>query len=143
MKRVYTSYSVPMAWHVRNVLQQHEIVTTLKNDKLFAVSGERPFTECMPEVWVINDLDAARAKRIISELETDEEVLGEDWTCAGCGEVNTASFEFCWNCQAEFEADVRETESENIRKNESENARENVSKNVTESERENVRKNKE
>lgn len=112
MKRVYTSDSVPMAWHVRNVLQQHDITTTLKNDKLYSVSGEIPFTECMPEVWVRNDLDFLRAQQIISELEAAPEVDGEDWVCTGCGESNTVTFEICWNCQCGFEAETDAKEKE-------------------------------
>ena len=101
MKRVYTTDSVPMAWHVRNVLQQHDIDTTLKNDKLYSVSGEIPFTECMPEVWVNNSLNYARAEQIIRELENTLETDGEDWTCGSCSEINTATFDICWKCQAE------------------------------------------
>lgn len=103
-KRVYTSYSVPMAWHVRNVLQQHDIATTLKNDNLYSVSGEVPFTECMPEVWVDNSLDFSRAERIIGELESAADIEGADWACKTCGEINTVIFEICWNCQGAADA---------------------------------------
>jgi hypothetical protein len=112
MKRVYTSYSVPMAWHVRNVLQQYDIATTLKNDKLYSVCGEVPFTECMPEIWVRNDLDFLRAQQIISEMEADTEIEGEDWACTGCGESNTVTFEICWNCQRSFAAETESKEKE-------------------------------
>ena len=101
MKRVYTTDSVPMTWHVRNVLEQHDIETTVKNDKLYSISGEVPFTECMPEVWVNSSLNYKRAEQIISELETSAEIEGDDWTCGGCGENNTATFDICWNCQSE------------------------------------------
>jgi len=70
MKQVYTADSVPMAWHMANVLEYHGIQALVKNDKLYSVAGEIPFIECLPEVWVQNDLDYIRAGQIIKELES-------------------------------------------------------------------------
>lgn len=105
MKRVYTTESLPMVWHMRNVLEQHDIETVIRNDKLFSVAGEVPVTECLPEIWVKNMLDFERAERLINELENSPEILGEDWDCGTCGESNGSNFHVCWNCQT---ADTRE-----------------------------------
>ena len=99
MKRVYSSESVAMAWHVRNVLEQHNIDAVVKNDKLYSVSGEVPFTECWPQVWVKHPLDLRRAQQLILEIEFPEEVDEPDWQCRHCGEVNLGNFAICWNCQ--------------------------------------------
>jgi|TARA_B110000263_G_scaffold71370_1_gene62337 hypothetical protein len=110
MKKVYSSDSVPMAWHVRNVLEQHEIPTTIKNDNLYSIAGEVPITECLPEVWVNNVLDFDRAELIIKEVQatSDEEGGGwkEDWQCENCGEFNGVVFEICWNCQQGIQSKV-------------------------------------
>lgn len=100
MKRVYTSESAAMAWHMCNVLQQQEISAVVKNDKLYSVAGEVPFIECMTEVWVVKDLDFQRAERIIRELETQPDVPGPDWICRKCGEDNTYSYAICWSCES-------------------------------------------
>ncbi len=100
MQRVYTTDSIAMAWHIRNVLEQHDIEATVKNEKLYSIAGEMPVTECLPEVWVNNSLYYKRAEQIIRELENTVEIDGDDWTCSGCGEINTATFDICWNCQA-------------------------------------------
>ena len=40
----------------------------------------------------------ARARRIIDDYEA-RTAKGRHWTCAHCGESNTAAFETCWQCQ--------------------------------------------
>ena len=57
-KKVYTADSVSMAWHFRNVLEQHGISSVVKNDNLYSAGGELPLNECMPEVWVEHALYA-------------------------------------------------------------------------------------
>lgn len=99
MKRVYSSENAAMAWHICNVLQQHDIEAMVKNERLFSVAGEVPFTECLAEVWVKQKLDHQRAERIIRELASDNSDAGPDWICVACGEDNLGSFAVCWNCE--------------------------------------------
>ncbi|HAJ75549.1 MAG: DUF2007 domain-containing protein [Gammaproteobacteria bacterium] len=98
MKRVYTADSIAMAWHIRNVLEQHDIASTVRNDKLYSVAGELPVTECLPEVWVSHNQDAERAEQIVLDLNFNEEEL-PDWKCTACSEDNAGNFTICWNCQ--------------------------------------------
>ena len=42
MKKVYTADSPAIAWHFRNVLDQHGIASLVKNDLLYSVGGEVP-----------------------------------------------------------------------------------------------------
>lgn len=97
MKRVYTTDSVAMAWHMRNVLEQHDIGAEVRNDKLYSVAGELPIHECQPEVWV-RPLDFRRAEQIIAELESSS-AAGPEWACGQCRESNFDNFDICWNCQ--------------------------------------------
>ena len=48
MKKVYTADSPAIAWHFRNVLEQHGIASLVKNDLLYSVGGEVPIHECLP-----------------------------------------------------------------------------------------------
>jgi hypothetical protein len=98
MKRVYTADSIAMAWHIRNVLEQHDIASTVRNDKLYSAAGELPVTECLPQVWVSHNLDVKRAEQIVYDLNFDEEEL-PDWKCTACSEDNAGNFDICWNCQ--------------------------------------------
>ncbi len=99
MKRVYVADSVPMAWHISNVLEQYGIEALIKNDRLYSVAGEVPVNECLPEVWVKNDLDYSRAERILRELESSPKAEEKEWVCGACGEENGGNFDLCWNCQ--------------------------------------------
>ena len=103
MKRVYTSDSVPMAWHIRNVLQQHGVHSVVKNDSLYSIAGEIPLTECMPEVWVCDSLYAKYAEKIIKQVESTHVGDRVDWRCLKCDEANFANFGICWNCGVEIE----------------------------------------
>lgn len=98
MKRVYSTDNVAMAWHMRNVLQQHGIEAQVRNVNLYSVAGEIPINECQPEVWVGN-LDFARSEQLIREVESDPVGEGPDWICEHCGENNLDTFDICWNCQ--------------------------------------------
>ena len=98
MKRVYTADSIAMAWHIRNVLEQHDIASTVRNDKLYSVAGELPVTECLPEVWVSHNLDMKRAEQIVRDLNFKEEEL-PGWKCMACSEDNASNYDICCNCQ--------------------------------------------
>jgi hypothetical protein len=105
MKRVYTADSVAMAWHVKNVLEFHDIDAIVRNEGLMTIAGEVPFVECLPEVWVLNDLSYLLAEKLIKEIEDSPGVEGKDWYCRNCQESNLASYAICWNCQSSIDED--------------------------------------
>jgi len=96
MKKVYSTEILANAWNIRNVLEQHDIQSVVKNENLFSVAGEVPFLECMPEVWV-EPLYYARAQEIIAQLQESQE-NAPDWSCSGCGESNLGNYSICWSC---------------------------------------------
>lgn len=102
MKKVYSTEILANAWNIRNVLEQHDIESVIKNENLFSVSGEVPFLECLPEVWV-KPLYFLRAKQIIADLENSLENNDPDWTCSDCGEVNLGNYSICWSCESSHE----------------------------------------
>jgi len=51
----------------------------------------------LPQVWVENPEQAARARTVIDEYLRSR-VSGPPQKCAKCGEENPASFDLCWNC---------------------------------------------
>jgi hypothetical protein len=105
MKRVYSTESVAMAWHIKNVLENNSVPAVVKNEQLFSVAGEIPFTECMPEVWVLNPDDSGAAEALITQLEQDNDTPGEAWHCANCNESNDGNFDVCWSCQSPVAVD--------------------------------------
>ncbi len=103
MKKVYTTEILANAWNIRNVLEQHDIEAVVRNENLFSVSGEIPFIECLPEVWV-KPLYFVRATQIIAEIENLSQGDGPDWTCSACGEANLSNYSICWSCEASCES---------------------------------------
>jgi hypothetical protein len=95
LKRVFSSYNQTAVYHARNLLENAGIEVLVKNAILSSAMGELPPAECQAELWVLNDLDQARAEQILSEKETS----GPDWTCS-CGEKLGAQFTQCWRCGA-------------------------------------------
>lgn len=83
------------AQHCANVLRAAGIACELRNTHSAAAFGELPFDQCMPQLWVINRLDAGRALDILDDLQRPFE--GKAWRC-GCGEVIEPQFGACWQC---------------------------------------------
>ena len=98
MTRVFTHESLVLISHVRNLLDQAGIRTLVKNERLAGALGEIPFLETWPELWVVADADADRARTVIADALTETPV-GPEWTCSRCGEVNEGQFAICWQCQ--------------------------------------------
>ncbi len=58
----------------------------------------------VPKVCDVRLLVAARdraAAQAVLERYRSERPAEDEWTCAGCGEVNASSFESCWSCGQE------------------------------------------
>ncbi len=93
MKRVFSSYNLVAVHHARNVLDAAGIRAVVRNQYLSSAMGELPPAECQPQLWVLNDDDAARAE----ELLLRGEAPGQPWSCP-CGESLGGQFTQCWKC---------------------------------------------
>ena len=102
MKRVYSSYSLAAVHHARNLLASAGIRAVVKNEYLSSAMGELPPAECQPQLWVLDDADAARAEALLLQKEPE----GPEWTCA-CGETLGAQFTACWRCGRPRESEPR------------------------------------
>lgn len=96
---VYRAATVPDAHHVRNLLASAGIEAVLRNDRLWSALGEIPFVEAWPQVWVADERDAPRARRVLDELERGPAAAA--WTCPHCDEWLEGQFTACWRCGAE------------------------------------------
>jgi hypothetical protein len=97
MKRIASAESLAEIGHYRNMLEQQGIACLIRNEQLSGALGEVPFLACLPELWVIDDADSARAEAILAELRRETEG-GSSWRCPNCEELNEAQFAACWNC---------------------------------------------
>ncbi|PCJ93667.1 MAG: hypothetical protein COA46_01140 [Porticoccaceae bacterium] len=99
MKLIYTNENSFLVSNIKNIVENNGLTAVLKNEFSGGGSGDLAPLDTWVELWVVNDADYDRAMGIIKNFQ-DSEVLS-DWVCLSCGEENSGSFEFCWNCQKE------------------------------------------
>ena len=104
MKRLFVSQSLVEVESLKELLSTDGILCTMRNQQGSSLAGEVPFVEVFPELWVINDADFDRAKELLEEQGSGDEVEGPTWVCAGCGEKHVGLFTACWKCGHENDA---------------------------------------
>jgi hypothetical protein len=100
LRKVHTADSLLEVAHLRNVLEQAGIASIVRNERLAGALGEIPFVECWPELWVLRNGDALRARGLINlaRSATAGAHKAPEWTCPDCGERVEGQFEACWRC---------------------------------------------
>ena len=84
---------------VQNLLIEAGIETKILNEFAQGGTGEIPFTQTYPEVWLINEEDLNPARKIITSFEQRPGNVGT-LACKNCDEINPDTFEVCWRCGA-------------------------------------------
>jgi Putative prokaryotic signal transducing protein len=103
MKRIYVAANLPDAHIVLNLVERAGIQVEVINANAQSGVGEMPFTHAYPEVWVMDDNDFSRARKIVTDHEHMPEQRGVVH-CSACGEGNPRNFELCWNCGKPMDA---------------------------------------
>jgi len=97
MKRVYSAASLVDAAHWANVLASYGIEAQLRNTTLGGASGELPFAETWPQVWVADEQEQ-HARRVIETVTRGPDGTAAAWRCERCGELIDGQFDECWQC---------------------------------------------
>ena len=101
MIKVFEDFDIALVGHYQSVLESNDIPTFMKNQFGTSGSGELPFVEVVPQLWVLNETDVDRARALINELRhPDREELSQAWKCTECGTPQEAAFTHCWKCSA-------------------------------------------
>jgi predicted aconitase len=100
MVRVYSAPTLPDAHLIAALLGQEGIEARVFNENAQGGLGEIPFMHAWPEVWVIDERFANRARELIRALERTDTT--SQVTCTACGETNPSNFQLCWNCGAQI-----------------------------------------
>ena len=103
MKKLQTFnlWQRPLAGMFKELLSSEGIACLLKNDQLSSAIGEIPFTECYPELWIIDDETYPRARLLIDGWLASHESDRICWTCSVCGEISEGQFGSCWSCETQ------------------------------------------
>jgi hypothetical protein len=101
MLKVFEDFDITLVGHYQSVLESNGIATFIKNQFGTSGAGELPFTEVIPQLWVLNEADVGRASELIQELHepANREKL-QAWNCPACGTPQEANFTHCWKCSA-------------------------------------------
>ena len=97
MIKVFEDFDYMRVGQMQSLLEANGIGTFLKNQFGFGGTGELPFVETVPQLFVLSETDVARAQELIAEHDPQSEA-GEAWTCGACGEENDGHFSICWSC---------------------------------------------
>ena len=97
MIKVFEDFDYMRVGQIQSILEANDIPTFLKNQFGFGGTGELPFVETVPQLFVLHEKDLPRAKQLIDEAN---EVPGESdtWICPQCGTQIEGRFTACWNC---------------------------------------------
>ena len=96
--RTFALWERPLAGMFKELLRNEGIACLLRNEQLSAAIGEIPFTECYPELWVIDDEIYPRARLLLENWLAEQEPAAANWTCPTCGESAEGQFNACWAC---------------------------------------------
>ena len=101
MQRLYVSQNLIDVESRKELLDQVQIPSTIKNQRSAMLGGEVPFVEVFPELWVLNDENFDRARTLLKDWECAKPLETTQWTCSGCGELHQKEFTTCWKCGLE------------------------------------------
>ncbi len=99
MQLLYSSLKLLEIHHLKNLLEAEGIRCQIRNELLSRLAGEIPFTECAPELWLLDERDLARARQIVTDFDRGP-ATGPAWLCLNCGETLEGQFSACWHCGA-------------------------------------------
>ena len=85
---------------LKALLERNGIEYLVKSENMFAIAGGVPFTECYPELWVMNDADFVRASKLVHAWLQPSAQPQAAWRCGTCFEMIEGQFDVCWNCEA-------------------------------------------
>jgi hypothetical protein len=98
MKQIHSAKDPLMIGHLKNVLATFGIKCVSRKLDLISAAGELPPTDCWPELWVVDDEKAGRARSILKKTLAPLASVKKPWICKSCGEKLEGQFSECWNC---------------------------------------------
>jgi hypothetical protein len=99
MIKVFENFDFSRVGQMQSLLESHDIKTFIKNQYGSSVMGEVPFVEVVPQLYILQTRDLARARQLL-QLDLPVDQPGEDWVCTECGVDVEGVFGRCWKCGA-------------------------------------------
>jgi hypothetical protein len=86
---------------LKGCLEEAGVGCFVRNENLAIARGEIPFSECDPELWILDDADLAKAGEVLASWRRSRETSAGPWVCPSCNEVLEGQFTSCWQCGEE------------------------------------------
>ncbi len=102
MLKLYSAADLQEAYLILHQLNLAGIDARILNEHAQGALGEIPFTHAYPEVWLVDDADESRARKILADYESRGS-MSATRECIACGESSPEGFEVCWHCGAPIE----------------------------------------
>lgn len=96
MPRLTQAPNLFMATLWADWLRAEGIDASVQREFLRSAAGELSPDQCLPEVWIKDPLQEARAHAVLGLLQ---HVQQRRWVCT-CNELVEGGFEQCWRCGA-------------------------------------------
>jgi Putative prokaryotic signal transducing protein len=80
------------------LLERNGIDYLVKGEHMFSAAGGVPFSECYPEMWIVDERDATSAKNLLAALLRPATGM-PPWRCEKCAEWIEGQFDVCWSCE--------------------------------------------
>lgn len=98
MRKLVSAPNLALAVLWADQLRTAGIAASVQRAYASGIAGEIPPDQALPEIWVEDDAEHARAAALLHELRHPP---WRHWACRNCGEQVDGPFEQCWNCGAE------------------------------------------
>jgi Putative prokaryotic signal transducing protein len=87
------------AYMLKDILAMNGIIAHVFNEHMSSIVGDVPPEVALPQVWLDDDADQARAMAVLRDYYIRRNRTGVLF-CPACREENPATFEICWKCGA-------------------------------------------
>lgn len=95
MKRLTAAPNLALATLWSDLLRQAGVGTSIQRAYASGIAGELPPDQALPELWLADDEQFARASKLLDELRHP---AVRHWLCPQCRETIDGPFEECWRC---------------------------------------------
>ncbi len=95
MKRLMQAPNLVLATLWADQLGAAGIEASVQRAYASGIAGHIPPDQCLPEVWVEDEAQWARAEALLAEWRHQP---SRTWACPQCLEIVEGPFELCWNC---------------------------------------------
>ncbi|MGB7207753.1 MAG: DUF2007 domain-containing protein [Pyrinomonadaceae bacterium] len=88
---------------LKALLEKENIPCLVRNEHLSIATGEIPFQESLPQLWVLNDADYPKAYELVETWRSSPVEIHGQWLCTDCEETIEGQFTSCWKCGKQHE----------------------------------------